>query len=252
MRYSRIVRGGLPWLATGLGLLAASLSLSLWLAAAALEHNTGLLDSVSGALSTSSLVSSGLGTNLTPQQQAQASSALSQALDDPSVQAAVAAGQGQADGALDAQLRSSDPTLASQVAAHPVPLSTLRRMVSDLPSRLRSYSDWSAIAALTLVGAAFSAGAKRERVLRRAARWALSTGGLGLVFGMLVPYAAGHVLHGGEVARLARGLAAGTSDSAGGLFAALVAAGALGLVACRRWRRAPLEEVLRAPATVSP
>lgn len=248
----RILRGGLPWLAATLGLLAASLAVSLWLAAAVLDHNMGLLDNLSGALSPSTLVSSGLGSGLTPAQRAQASSALRQALGDPTVQAAIAAGQKKADGALDEKLRTSDPGLAGQLSAHPVSIATLRKTVSGLPSRLRSDSHWLALAALALLGAAFVTSAKRRPVLRRGARWALTTGGMGLVLGMLMPEVVSRVVHDGLLDRFAHGLASGTYASAGGLFVTLAVAGAIGLVICEVWHESQAAANTHAPGSPSP
>jgi len=231
----RIAREGLPWLAARVGLLAASVSLSLWLAGTILQHNEGLLDSLSGALSPSSLVESGLGNQLTPAQQAHASNALTQALGDPTVQAAIGAGQKEADSALESELRSRDPSLARKLAGHPLPLSSLRDAVSGLPARLRNYSHWLALAALVLVGVGFVSSARRERVLRQGARWALTTGGLGLAFGLLLPSVATRLVHEGSLANLAHGLRNGFYASACGLFATLAAVGAIGLVVCALW-----------------
>lgn len=233
----RILRGGLSWVALTAGLLAASLSVSLWLGAAVLDHNRNVLDEVSGALSPSTLLSSGLGAGLTPAQRAQASAAMSQALNDPAVQGAIAGGQGRADSALEAELRTVDPALASQLAAHPVSVATLRQALSGLPGRLEDYCYWMALAALGLVGLAVAASATRARVVRRSARWALTTGGAGLVLGLLVPDLASRILQRGSVARLAHGLAAGTASSAAGLFVVLVLCGVAGLVISATWAR---------------
>lgn len=247
----RIVRGGLSWVAVTMGLLAASLSVIMWLGAAVLDHNRDVLDDVSGALSPSTLLSSGLHGQLTPAQQARASGALSTALADPTVHGAIAKGQGDADGALEAELRTIDPALAGQLAAHPPSIATLRKTVSGLPRRLETYSDWAAAAALGLVGVGFLAGAKRQRVVRRSAEWALTTGGLGLALGMVVPYVASRILRHGPVARFAHGLADGTSASAGALFIALVVAGVAGMVVGALWSRSQAHAPTRVPQTVS-
>jgi hypothetical protein len=233
----RVLRGALSGLLVSIGLAAASISLGAWVGSVALAHNTHLLDSLTGAPSassaTSSVASTLVGTvpGLDPAQSKRAASAVHAALASPKVDQAVSGGTAKGNAALEAAVAKSDPSLGAELARHPLSssslnnaITTLQRTVSSLPGRLLHASRLALMAALVVLGIGLVLAPRRAHQARRVGRWALVSGGTGLLAVLLLPAAVRLWWPHGPLVNLARGLGAGAS-LVDGVFVTLLLAG---------------------------